>query len=213
MLEVSLSSLMNIICSRPQDTIVSRWARRLICSKWLIQGVQPYCRWMIHKPKLMTTNVVTVLIGWEHKAFTNCLFWSWMMKCIYIYLWTVTHLPRSKIKMILKIALFMLLFNMKKNIHIGMGYWRSFFSINTLLKKVASQLHQNLWIKLGVLSKKIHSCSQLKGHMFHLKKVSPNSICCPAAKELMYFNLQQSLGLFKVPVTQTAETSFQVTSR
>lgn len=29
----------------------------------------------------------------------------------------------------------------------------------------------------------------------------------------MYFSLQQSLGLFKVPVTQTAETSFQLTSR
>lgn len=80
-------------------------------------------------------------------------------------------------------------------------------------KKVKSHLYQNSWIELGVLFKQIHSCSQPKGHMLHLKNASSNSNCYPAAEDFMYFNLQQSLGCFEVSVTQTTEAWFQNASR
>lgn len=93
---------------------------------------------------------------------------------IYIYIYADYDSPRSKITMILKIAYFMLLFSMKKNIDKNTD--KSFFTIKTLEKNIISTLYQNLWIELGILSKKIQSCSQLKVHMCHLKNVSPNLI-------------------------------------
>lgn len=84
----------------------------------------------------------------------------------------------------------MLLFSMKKNIYIYISVRDSdkvSFLWILFWKKVANHLYQNLWSELGLLSKQIHSYSQVKGHMLHLKNVSPNSNCYPAVKELMYF--------------------------
>lgn len=49
--------------------------------------------------------------------------------------------------------------------------------------------------------------------MLHLKNVSSNSNCYPAAEDFIYFNLQQSLGCFEVSVIQTTVAWFQNTSR